>query len=126
MGAIVRFGPNVLEGVLDETGISNYLVFMVDGCSRKVGAPVASVVQRPGFEPACCESRKYEAEITAQLLENTTSATFMIVGNTSVGELPIGVLTNIVEDFVGNETVRKSKPRSAALQASPAGCAALL
>jgi len=63
---MLKFGPNILNGTVDESMLSNYIVLPMDDCGHiPKDATVLAVV--PKGSPTihnCCEHEKYEAELT--------------------------------------------------------------
>lgn len=101
----LSWGPNALEGEIDEANITGYSVYFADNCSRKMGAPLA-YVKALGIlgGPRCCLYDAYSVEIDTPFPENETVATLMVVPKTSVGELSVGLQTDPIVDLWVNET----------------------
>lgn len=88
----------MVDGVVSEQMILNYAVYMVDNCSLPIGAPLVVVPKKEGVLQGCCLPNSYTADITL-LLPNTTSwFRVMVVPNTSVGVMPIGVVFGPIVD----------------------------
>lgn len=97
----VRFGPNALDGIVDEADVLGYFVFMTDACGRKIGTAVAAVQARstpPADAGTCCQLDAYRLSFTARLPFNTSSVALMVVPNTTAGLLPVGASTAPVVD----------------------------
>lgn len=97
----LRFGPNALDGAVDEAEVLGYSVFMTDVCGHKMGAAVASVQASnmpPSTTGTCCQPDVYKVTFTAQLPFNTSRMALMVVPNTTAGLLPVGAFTSLVVD----------------------------
>lgn len=94
----LSFGPNAINGVVNESVVTSYVVFMADGCSRKLGEAVA-VVQRHSKESVlCCQPDAYKVRFTVKLPFNVSEVALMIVPNTTAGVLSVGDMTAAVMD----------------------------
>lgn len=97
----LQFGPNSLDGAVDEAEVLGYSVFMTDDCGLRMGAAVAAVQASstpPPTAGGCCQPDVYRVSFTAQLPFNISSVAFMVVPNTSAGLLPVGPRTSPVVD----------------------------
>jgi len=97
----LRFGPNALDGAVDEAEVLGYYLFMTDACGHKMGAAVASVQASsmpPSTAGTCCQPDVYKVTFTAQLPFNTSRMAIMVVPNTTGGLLPVGACTSPVVD----------------------------
>jgi len=97
----LQFGPNAMDGAVDEAEVLGYSVFMTDSCGHKMGAAVAAVQASstpPSTAGTCCQPDVYKVSFTAQLPFNTSSVAFMVVPNTTAGLLPVGPRTLPVVD----------------------------
>lgn len=101
----ISFGPNALDGYVDEGPISSYAVYFVDSCGAVVGEAVANVPKRSGVIDTCCQSDAYRAEVIQRV--PLGSDRLVIVPLTSSGPLLVGELTEIISDWVVNKTVQK-------------------
>lgn len=118
IAATVQFGPNTLDGVVDESGILSYSVFMVDECNKRIGDALATVEVVPGLpQGGCCQSDAYTVAVAAQLPFNTTGASLMIVAETSAGLLSVGAVTGFVADDASGSSGAGSGASSAASSA---------
>lgn len=109
ISAELQFGPNALNGAVDESEVLGYLVFLTDACGHKIGAAVAAVQVQdtPTTTDSCCQSDVYKVSFTAQLPFNTSSVALMVVPNTTAGLLPVGASTSPVIDRRRPVTTRK-------------------
>lgn len=97
----LEFGPNVLDGMIDETIVTGYLVYLVDNCSRQLGDYVAVVEkQATSVGEICCQRNAYSVDIVAVLPENVSAhdVALMVVPNTTVGALSVGMRTDRIID----------------------------
>jgi len=106
----VQFGPNILNGVVDETGVLGYRIYLVSGCSAKVGGPgseLAYVAKSnhnfggTSVDGYCgCPTTVYQAQVEFQLPANLTDGRLMIVPLLRGGiELPMGTISENVQDY---------------------------
>jgi len=105
-----EFGPNSLDGTVDELDIEEYEVWLADQCGNLLGPqPVTTVpVQgrennkqaKPTLPQGCCSKRAYKVEIEqAYLPVGHTNVSVVIVPFTSsVQRLTIGAVAGIVVD----------------------------
>jgi len=109
----ISFGPNALEGSVDENIVVGYAIYFADNCSRKLGKSLAYVVAKGyGLQP-CCQYDAYTVDLDVDYPENVTNVSLMIVPNTLVGELSVGFVTEQIEDYWVNGTVRVARTSSA-------------
>jgi len=97
----LRFGPNAIDGTVDEAEVLGYSVFMTDGCGHKMGAAIAAVHASstpPSTAGTCCQPDVYKVSFIAQLPFDTSSMAFMVVPNTTAGLLSVGAFTYPVVD----------------------------
>mmetsp|Transcript_88141 Transcript_88141/g.273945 ORF Transcript_88141/g.273945 Transcript_88141/m.273945 type:complete len:158 (-) Transcript_88141:90-563(-) len=99
ISTILRFGPNAVNGTINETGIVGYSVFLLDSCGRRSGAPVASVAAQPQapVQP-CCQHDTYTVQFTAPLPIGYAGAALTVIPQTTAGLLPIGLVSEFVTD----------------------------
>lgn len=102
-GMSIEFGPNMKYGMVDESEVTSYLVYLVDNCSRQLGDVVAIVEKRDdiiGEPETCCLRNAYSVDVIAELPPNvsTQDVALMIVPNTTVGPLAVGVRTDRIID----------------------------
>jgi len=106
----ISFGPNAFDGYVDEEPVTGYEVYFVDGCGLPMGRAVATVPKRSSGVPQvtgphgeyCCQSDAYMAEVIEPIPWG--SDRLVIVPVTPVGPLTVGELTDIIYDWVINET----------------------
>lgn len=98
----ISFGPNAVDGYINEDPVESYAVYFVDSCGVLVGGAVASVPKRPGVPSYCCLNDAYVANIAARIPSG--SDRLVIVPMTSTGPLPVGELTALISDLVVNKT----------------------
>lgn len=126
----VQFGPNLLDGEVDEGGIINYAVFMTDTMGTRLSSqPVAMVEKGPEMatETAfCCKDDAYTARIATQFPTTTDKVLFEIVPVTSAGPLPAGRLTGMVMDTVFRTSIAQARRRAAPGSTSATFALALL
>jgi len=95
------FGPNSLDGEVNETGIANYQVWMVDDCGVMLGdSAIAKVEVNPGLEPACCTPEAYRVNFYFQLPPNMSNTSLMVVPFLEgSGLLKLGSIAGVVYDY---------------------------
>lgn len=120
ISSALAFGPAALNGVVDESGILGYAVFMVDACGTKLGDAVASTdsILQASATP-CCQPDTYRVDFTAKLPEGVTEVALMIVPNTIAGALPVGTLIDAVVDYSPGGTRGVGRVGSAACRHPP-------
>lgn len=97
------FGPNALEGSVDEDVVLGYFIFFADNCSKKLGPPVAYVEKVEVVYPSgCCQYDAYVVDIVVDFPDNYTNVSLMVVPNTTAGELSVGMTTEPLVDFYDN------------------------
>jgi len=99
----VRFGPTTFEGVVQESLICGYRVFLVDSSGAKLGRPVAYVAAHdldyaPG-EASCCAEDFYSARVETALPAGFDRFMVVAVTRMSGEELPIGATTERIVDL---------------------------
>lgn len=98
----ISFGPNALDGYVDEDPVTAYEVYFVDGCGLPIGDAVATVPKKSGVPDFCCLGDAYMAEVIARVPPG--SDRLVIVPLTSAGPLTVGELTDVIADWVINIT----------------------
>lgn len=108
----LSFGPNVLDGVIDEEGIDGYAIFAVGSCETMalreiwlreplVKVPISSVAA--WMDDCSCPVHTYtvhlEVDLAGTPLEGE-AAQFAIAPITSAGVLPVAATTAPVDDLV--------------------------
>eukprot|EP00931_Biecheleriopsis_adriatica_P072921 TRINITY_DN47300_c0_g1_i1.p1 TRINITY_DN47300_c0_g1~~TRINITY_DN47300_c0_g1_i1.p1 ORF type:complete len:500 (+),score=60.68 TRINITY_DN47300_c0_g1_i1:59-1558(+) len=98
----LKFGPNMLGNVLDETPISGYAVFMTDLDGNRYSEEPNLELSKHARDlspQSCCAVDAYTARVTAVLPEGVEEVRFevapVLVG---LGPLGVGRITPIVED----------------------------
>lgn len=110
----LEFGPNVLNGVVNENVIQGYRIYMASDCSVKLSNSLAYVSASNSFangvsvNGVCgCPSSSYSVQVQAQLPAGVNEGRLMIVPITSGGyELPMGRMTGLVQDNAGVTTTQ--------------------
>lgn len=120
----ISFGPNAVDGYVDEDPVFSYAIYFVDACRVPIGEPVATVPKRPGVPNYCCQDDSYRAEVIHRLPAG--SDRLVIVPLTSAGPLLVGKLTEIIIDYVVNKTVLIGKTNGAVLSIRPLWSLALV
>lgn len=117
----LEWGPNALEGIVDETGIIGYSVYITSVCNRKLSEALV-FVQSVGFKKQdCCPINTYAAELEVEMTDNSTNVTFMIVPHTDQGEFSYGAVTNLVVDWVDELAWKTMAPKAKSSDASRCG-----
>lgn len=98
----ISFGPNAVDGYVDENPITSYAVYFVDACGVPIGEPVANVPKRSGVPDFCCLHDAYRVEVIQRVPAG--SDRLVILPLTSVGPLLVGELTDVITDWVINKT----------------------
>lgn len=113
------FGPNALEGSVDEDVVLGYSVYFADNCSRKIGETIAYVAKR-GLPPTpCCQFDAYTVELDVPYPENETNVSLMVVPYTTVGDLTSGMTTFEIVDYIDNTTYKRAVANGARRSAKP-------
>lgn len=103
----VKFGPNVLNGIVDESAIDGYRIYFVSSCSKKVSDDSTYVAKRnhgragDSVDSVCqCATSTYRATVTGQLHEDVEEAPRLMIVPVLTGgtDLPMGVTTPAIED----------------------------
>jgi len=105
----LSFGPNALDGAVDEDLVTGYEVSFVDACGQKLGGAVATVPKRPNVTALCCIEDAYTVTIAARL---PTGAQRLAVAPVAAGAgpLPVGELSDVIADFVVGESRASTSP----------------
>lgn len=101
----ISFGPNAVDGYIDEDPVDAYAVYFVDSCLHPIGDAVARIPKRPGVPTYCCLNDAYLAEIEPTRIPDGSDR-LVIVPLTTAGPMLVGELTAVISDLVVNETVR--------------------
>lgn len=113
----ISFGPNAVDGYVDEGPVTAYAVYFVDGCGLRIGGAVVTVPKQPGVPDYCCLDDAYMAEVIARV--PLGSDRLVIIPLTSAGPLTVGELTDVISDWVLNSTVVVATTSSAVTSALP-------
>jgi len=116
----LEFGPNLINGVVNESNISGYAVRLVNyWCQRKRGPKLAFVPKNGSFdgtvvEDACgCPSQAYKVRVQGSLPDshvrdgrpNGEFVRLMVAPVTDTGhELPIGTVSALLQDYFTTTT----------------------
>jgi len=95
------FGPNALNGTVNESGIANYQIWLADMCGRLIGkSPVAIVPRDLQLEPYCCSYGAYQVAFRLEMPENYSKMQLLIVPFTELGELlTVGSVAGTLKDY---------------------------
>lgn len=130
ISATLYFGPNLFEGEINETGVVGYSVYLADNCSRKIGEPLGYVeaIGQSDIDSLCCQHDLYSVQVSPFALPvNVSLPVFMVVPNTTVGELSAGLTTEAIVDVVRDIRPSRVATNSAPPPARPIfGCSPLL
>lgn len=122
ISSVLRFGPNMLDDVVNETDIEGYAIFMVDDCGRTMAEPLAILPKQDWAISSCCQYDAYEFNFTTQLPSGMTGMTLAIMPNTTAGLLLVGVKTDFIEDVVPLTTERATvRPAGRVGRTAPRG-----
>lgn len=94
----LRFGPAQRDGIINETGIVAYNVWLVDSTMTRIGntpiatQPVASEANTT--VDSCCDDGLYSVSLQVDLSAQANAANFMIVPDT----FPIGAVSSAISD----------------------------
>jgi len=116
----LEFGPNVLAGAVDESGISGYALYLVGSCHERLSPRLAFVSKAAhgyggqSVPDACsCPRSTYSVQIAVALpsshlvdgLPNGEDVRLMVAPVTLDGyELPMGMTTAILQDYFTTAT----------------------
>lgn len=97
--ATVSFGPAERHKVVDETGISEYRVYVVDSAGNVLGDTVA--IQQPlnsNWDTNCCKDDAYAFEIALDLSTVPLYSRFMVFLVVDGIQLPVGAISGVIVD----------------------------
>lgn len=98
----IRFGPNVVDGIVNEDGISSYNVYLCDVNGSRIQTEEVASVEAQGLTAACCTVDLYLVPIAAYIPPEAGGAVrFEIVPVVDIGPLPAGVFSASVVDWTG-------------------------
>eukprot|EP00435_Cladocopium_sp_Y103_P038978 s680_g10.t1 len=102
----LMFGPNLLNGAVDETMLDNYVVLPMDDCGYiPSGVAPLAVVPKSANASDCCETTKYEVDLS---LPNFAYNKIVIVpagANTTVDRLDDGLVVDLVDLTTTSTTI---------------------
>jgi len=103
--ASIRFGPNMVAGVMNEKGIEKYCIFLTDvyGFRLLDGDAVLNVTnEMHANNTDCCDPEAYEIEVETDTPTNYTEFRFEVAPMVE-GErfaLANGMMTGVLEDWI--------------------------
>jgi hypothetical protein len=97
----ISFGPNAVDGYIDEAPIDGYVVHFVDGCFVPFGDALATVPKKEGVPTECCSNDAYTAEVSTHVPMG--AAGIIILPLTETGPLTVGEIMELV-DYAFNHT----------------------
>jgi len=97
----ISFGPNMREGLINQTGVSEYWLHFVDLLGRRLGDVVAAVPAVDGLPDDCCPSQAYTVNLAVALPLGFSRLAIAPVVDGML--LPRGALTEPILDFVGDD-----------------------
>jgi len=104
--SVLSFGPAIKDGAINEVGITNYNIWLVDETNTKIGlSPVATVPASTGdnvYHGACCHDEHYTTTVTLDLSAHSTAHKFMIVPNSLPAGTVSGSITDVYTDSEGD------------------------
>ena len=122
---IVSFGPNMLDGVVNEDMLDGYAIVAVDDCGYiQTDAGVLGSIAKSGSSPTCCDNSMYQVNIT---MANPSYHKIMVVPS----GLPLGATNfldaGVVIDLVDNKASLNDGSASGSMmtQLAPAALALL-
>jgi hypothetical protein len=98
----IFWGPNTLDGFVNEEVIEGYAVFAAE-CRERQGDALATIPAKTNTRDKtqeCCNHEMYQTTVQFQLPPGVTSKVFMVVPLTSIGPLDAGWVTSEIEDSV--------------------------
>jgi len=121
---VVSFGAAEIGGIVDETPISEYTVYVVNASGARLGDPVAALPKRVAEVPGeCCSGDTYQARIQVSLLgEREGFDRFVIFLVVNGIELPVGAPTAAIVDKKPGQCHAADCPTGYALKAEGLGC----
>mmetsp|Transcript_74709 Transcript_74709/g.116882 ORF Transcript_74709/g.116882 Transcript_74709/m.116882 type:complete len:223 (+) Transcript_74709:1-669(+) len=91
------FGPANAEGGVLTSGIQGFLVYIATDCNERIGGPVAFVNSDASDPRACCMPDLYMAVLDGVAVPPNGSKLLVTINTTMAGELPLGVVTDLVD-----------------------------
>ncbi|CAK8999657.1 unnamed protein product [Durusdinium trenchii] len=118
MTVSLEFGANALLGVINETVIFGYGIFLADNCSRPIKRDPVGYVEKMDdhpFDENCCNSTKYSTTVTFSVPPDLYSVRLMVRPNTTLGFLPVGEVTTEIWDANQTKASLSSANRQAGM-----------
>eukprot|EP00928_Gymnodinium_smaydae_P043151 TRINITY_DN28972_c0_g1_i2.p1 TRINITY_DN28972_c0_g1~~TRINITY_DN28972_c0_g1_i2.p1 ORF type:complete len:432 (+),score=43.59 TRINITY_DN28972_c0_g1_i2:238-1533(+) len=114
---MLTWGPSMMNGIVDDTMIDGYQVFVVDAEGFPLSDNVSFVHSR-GITAECCARRAYSARVSATLPEGYHS--FMVVAfSATYGPLPAGATVKIKDNTKGRPPPEPCPPDPNANTSAP-------
>lgn len=115
MNLTFEFGPNSLEGIVNEDGIESYEIYFADLCgnllpvekqNKSATGEIASVAVDGSLEAGCCTPGAYKVSVPSTRMpgdygENLTVV--VIPKIRGIGLLSVGAVAGLVSDFHDRE-----------------------
>lgn len=101
MTVSLEFGANALLGMINESVIFGYGIFLADNCSRPLKRDLIGYVPKMDPYPhdeRCCTPNAYSTTVSFDVPPGYYSVMLMIRPNTSLGFLPLGEVTAEILD----------------------------
>lgn len=100
------FGPNSVEGLIDEEGISEYHIYFADDCGNLLKR-IAVIPRDWSLEKGCCTPAAYQVEFHVGLPVNHSNVSVMVIpyinetdqDGQELGLLPIGAVAGFLNDY---------------------------
>lgn len=100
ISVLLSFGPNLMDGVVDERNVTGYKVFLADDCNKKIGDVLHHFNETMGaYGNGCCDASAYVAQVNAAIPAGSMYAKLMVVPTTDIGDLTTGAITNAIQDL---------------------------
>jgi len=102
----LMFGPNVLNGQVDETMLENYVIMPMDDCGYiPTGATPLAVVAKSANASDCCETTKYEVDLSLPNFAYNKIVILPAGTNTTVDRLDDGLVVDLVDLTTTSTTI---------------------
>jgi len=101
ISGLISFGPNAVDGYIDEAPIEGYVVHFVDGCYVPLGDALATVPKKEGVPTECCSNDAYTVNVSTHIPMG--AAGIIILPLTETGPLTVGEIIELV-DYSFNNT----------------------
>jgi len=96
-----QFGANAVLGVINETDIFGYGIFLADNCSRPLQPEPVAYIEKMSeypFDDRCCTLNAYLVDVQFEMPPGYYSIILMVRVNTTLGFLPVGAATPEILD----------------------------